>query len=382
MDYDPLRPYLHSRALRWSYPTMFGRPGDAWTNAVAELPVPELVRTLSEVGFEGILVDRDGYADDGAAIVAALTAELGADSGARATNRQVFFDLRAANEKAFARAAPGERERRRQEALNRPLLRWPDGFFPPEHDPGTTFRWCAGDCAIEIDNPAEHDARVIVSMRVSAGQAPASLRVTGDLWDEDIALVPGGTPISRALRVPAGRHWIRLRSEARRRSRRKIPGGSCFASTTRACARPTTRRERLAGAREGRQLGERVAIAGAVRDVAAVTRDEGSERLQIEPPQVAGTVANAGMGQRRGQPPDGGQLRQVAHRLRDDHRAARGAAQPGDDLVGAVGEMVEARADHDVVGVGIGSDSRLNQRTSAPRRRACITKSPLKSSPR
>jgi phosphoglycerol transferase len=214
MDYDPLRPYLHSRALRWSYPTMFGRPGDAWTNAVADLPVPDLVRTLSEVGFEGILVDRDGYADDGAATAAALTAELGADSGARATDRQIFFDLRAANEKTFAGAAPGERERRRQEALNRPLLRWPaDSFFPPEHDPGTTFRWCAGDCAIEIDNPAGHDARVIVSMRVSAGQGPASLRVSGDLWDEVIALVPGGTPISRALRVPAGRQWIRLRSD-------------------------------------------------------------------------------------------------------------------------------------------------------------------------
>ncbi len=81
MDYDPLRPYLHSRALRWSYPTMFGRPGDAWTNAVADQPVSDLVRTLSDVGFEGILVDRDGYADDGAAIVAALTAELGADAG-------------------------------------------------------------------------------------------------------------------------------------------------------------------------------------------------------------------------------------------------------------------------------------------------------------
>ena len=125
VDYDPLRPYLHSRALRWSYPTMFGRLGDAWTNAVADQPVPEMVRTLSDVGFEGILVDRDGYADDGAAIVAALAAELGADSGEQATDRQVFFSLRAANEKV----APGERERRRQEALNRPVLRWLDGLL-------------------------------------------------------------------------------------------------------------------------------------------------------------------------------------------------------------------------------------------------------------
>ena len=113
VDYDPLRPYLHSRALRWSYPTMFGRLGDAWTNAVADQPVPELVRTLSDVGFEGILVDRDGYADDGAAIVAALAAELGADSGEQATDRQVFFSLRAANEKVARRASANVGGKRR-----------------------------------------------------------------------------------------------------------------------------------------------------------------------------------------------------------------------------------------------------------------------------
>jgi phosphoglycerol transferase len=210
VDYDPLRPYLHSRALRWSYPTMFGRRGDAWTDAVADQPVPELVRTLSDVGFEGILVDRDGYPDDGAAIVAALAATLGADSGEPADDRRVFFSLRAASETVD----PGERERRRQEALNRPVLRWLDGFFLPEHEGTGTFRWCRGDCAIEIDNPAGHDARVTVSMRVSAGQPPASLRVTGDLWDEVIALVPDGTTIARTLRVPAGRHRLRLRSDS------------------------------------------------------------------------------------------------------------------------------------------------------------------------
>jgi phosphoglycerol transferase len=216
VDYDPLRPYLHSRALRWSYATMYGRPGDAWTSAVADEPAPDLVRVLSDVGFDGILVNRDGYADDGAAIVAALSAELGADSPAplRATDRQVFFSLRAVNEKAFSSMAPADRERRRQQALNRPLLRWLERFFPPEHDGPAPFRWCPGDCAIEIDNPGEHDARVIVSMRVSAGQPPASLQVSGGLWNEAITLVPDGTLISRTLLVPPGRHRIRLRSDS------------------------------------------------------------------------------------------------------------------------------------------------------------------------
>jgi hypothetical protein len=50
-------------------------------------------------------------------------------------------------------------------------------------------------------------------MRVSAAQPPALLRVTGDVWDEAITLGPDGAVISRTLRVPAGRHLIRLRSD-------------------------------------------------------------------------------------------------------------------------------------------------------------------------
>jgi phosphoglycerol transferase len=158
-DYDPLRPYLHARALRWSYPTMFGRSGDAWTSGVADEPVPELVRTLSDAGFDGILVDCRGYPDDGAEIVAALSVALGPDPTTRATDRYVFFDLAAAKERALAGLDQDERDRRRQEALDRPVLRWLDGFFAPEHDKDGFFRWCGGDCTLEIANPGARGAR-------------------------------------------------------------------------------------------------------------------------------------------------------------------------------------------------------------------------------
>src|SRR5580765_1136863 len=49
-DYDPLRPYLHSRKLRWSYPAMYGRTGDAWTSGVADQAAPEMIRILSDAG--------------------------------------------------------------------------------------------------------------------------------------------------------------------------------------------------------------------------------------------------------------------------------------------------------------------------------------------
>jgi len=34
-----------------------------------------------------------------------------------------------------------------------------------------------------------------------------------DFTPKTVTLAPGGTPIARTLRVPPGRHWIRLRSD-------------------------------------------------------------------------------------------------------------------------------------------------------------------------
>jgi hypothetical protein len=78
-----------------------------------------------------------------------------------------------------------------------------------------------------VDNPTGRDARVAVSMRVSAAQPPASLRVTGDVWNEALIVGPDGAVISRSLLVPAGRHLIHLRSGgapviAARESRRLV----------------------------------------------------------------------------------------------------------------------------------------------------------------
>ncbi|HEY7372024.1 MAG TPA: hypothetical protein VIF57_07570 [Polyangia bacterium] len=214
LDYDPLRPYLHTHTLRWSYPTMYGRRVDAWTSAAADQPIPEVVRTVAEAGFDGILVDRDGYDDDAAAVLAGLVAALGRDAATRRTDRYVFFDLRAEAERVFAGLDPDERARRRAAALDRPLLGWRDGFFAPELGPEGVFRWCSGDCTLELSNTSSRPLPVDLSMRISAGLPPAQLQVTSDLWTETIVLPLDGAAVSRPLLVPPGSHPIRLQCDS------------------------------------------------------------------------------------------------------------------------------------------------------------------------
>jgi hypothetical protein len=64
VDYDHVHPYLHSDDLRWSYGAMKGRPQDVGDDVAPA--------DAEAAGFDAIMVDRFGYADDGAAVESEL----------------------------------------------------------------------------------------------------------------------------------------------------------------------------------------------------------------------------------------------------------------------------------------------------------------------
>jgi len=67
VDYDEVRPYLHSDDLRWSYGAMKGRPEDVGDDIASPA-------AAAQFGFDAVAVDRFGYADNGAAVEAQLRA--------------------------------------------------------------------------------------------------------------------------------------------------------------------------------------------------------------------------------------------------------------------------------------------------------------------
>jgi hypothetical protein len=89
--YDHFKPYLVSHGLRWSYPAMSNQQF-RWQRLAATLPTAQLVPAMRGQGFDGVLLDRHGYADAGNALKAELVA-----SGAAVvleTNRYLAFDVR------------------------------------------------------------------------------------------------------------------------------------------------------------------------------------------------------------------------------------------------------------------------------------------------
>jgi phosphoglycerol transferase len=90
--YDHFLPYLASRTLRWSYPTLSGQQLQ-WQRGLFRLPERDWPAHLAGAGFRAVLIDRAGYADRGQAVAASLRSAPGVTTLAEHP-RYLVLDLR------------------------------------------------------------------------------------------------------------------------------------------------------------------------------------------------------------------------------------------------------------------------------------------------
>jgi phosphoglycerol transferase len=68
-EYEMLRPYFHTKTLRFSFGSNQGRPREDWQFIVEKLSPGEMVKTLEKYGFGAIYMNRRGFADGGEGLV-------------------------------------------------------------------------------------------------------------------------------------------------------------------------------------------------------------------------------------------------------------------------------------------------------------------------
>ena len=92
--YEPLRGYLHSVTLRWSYGAMKGRPSD-WSAQLAGQPLSYVLAAATAAGFDGLWVDPAGFEPaKAAAMRTTLEALLSQAPLVSPLGDLWFFDLR------------------------------------------------------------------------------------------------------------------------------------------------------------------------------------------------------------------------------------------------------------------------------------------------
>ena len=91
--YDPLRLYAVSHRIRWSYPAL-SNDQFRWQRAVGSVDPRRLPYQLAAAGFSAIVIDRNGYDDNAAAITAVMREGLDASSIIAGTERYIALDIR------------------------------------------------------------------------------------------------------------------------------------------------------------------------------------------------------------------------------------------------------------------------------------------------
>jgi phosphoglycerol transferase len=93
--WDPAKPYLSSRSLRWSFGSMLGRT-DRWHRSTERLPAMEMVERLALAGFSGIWIDRRAFSKvEAARLEADLTEAVAAPPEVSTRDRYCFISIEA-----------------------------------------------------------------------------------------------------------------------------------------------------------------------------------------------------------------------------------------------------------------------------------------------
>jgi hypothetical protein len=90
---DHIKPYLVSSHVRWSFPALSDSIVQ-WQQQVGRLPASLLPTALAGQGFTAIFIDRNGYPDDGAAMLKELGALDPAGALIAQNKRYAVVDIR------------------------------------------------------------------------------------------------------------------------------------------------------------------------------------------------------------------------------------------------------------------------------------------------
>ena len=211
VDYDHLRPYLHSDALGWSYGGVKGRAGD-WQIRLLDRPVDEVADMVALAGFDGLWVDGWGYVDG----LTQFEALLGQPDLWSPDLRQGFYDLR--GRRAELESLLGDESVRRTVAeLLEPVTASLSGFHGTEYLNGRRFNWAPRGATVHLTNPTGETRLVSVDFEVaSAVEGDWNMLVEGGGGSTEVELTTRGSRVELAVEVPSGGADLALVTDAPR----------------------------------------------------------------------------------------------------------------------------------------------------------------------
>jgi phosphoglycerol transferase len=215
--YSEAIPYLHSKKLRWSFGAMVNRKADLWQRTVSELPLVEQVNRLSYAGFNGILVDMEGYKKSDQNIPQELHDILHIEPLVSADKRYYFFDMSEYNLKLKSGIGEEKWDYMVNETLNPLIFEWTQGFSNLEGSPDLNWRWCGPTGELHITNPASQYKTISFETTFVTGYPEnSSLIIHTTNFTDTIEIKSSGTVYHKTISLSPGESTISFSCNAKR----------------------------------------------------------------------------------------------------------------------------------------------------------------------
>ncbi len=214
-DYELFRGYLHSKNLRWSYGGMKGRRNDLWQEAITSRPLDQMLENIAIAGFEGIYLDRKGFADEGKIIEGSLSELIGAPPIRSSNGRQLFFSLTQFANSLRAKYSEEEWKTKVDGVMNPLLITWNGGFSGLEGTEANNWRWCSSDGELHLDNGSEQEREISLEMVLISG-SEANMRISSPASTDLLKVSSEGSNYSKTIKVPPGRFTFQFHCDGKR----------------------------------------------------------------------------------------------------------------------------------------------------------------------
>lgn len=228
LDLDPLRPYLHSTDLRWSYGGVKGRALADWAASVSSEQTERMLVEIGAAKFGGLHVDRAGYtADADKKLEQELRGLLHTAPTVSPDNRFSFWNLHDFNNNLSHRYSAAQLDNIGSHTVAHPVLYWQADFAPPKIvNKKTTFASLNADPKLYFDNPRAEKTIVDLSFRLtSARKVSQALIRWPDGYVQTVSVGAGEVELSRRLDLPPGRSAVQSSVVPNAVERSSVPTG-------------------------------------------------------------------------------------------------------------------------------------------------------------
>jgi phosphoglycerol transferase len=214
-DYDHLRGYLHTDSLQWSYGAVKGRVPE-WQLRIDAQDTASKLKAITTMGFDGIYIDRWGYADNGAAVEFEIRGATGLEPMVSQDDRLVFFNLEPIADTLSG--IPDETRSAIAQTLTDPIqATYADGFQGVESDGLHSWSWASPQAKLNLLNPTQDTRHVVITMGLETGfKAPSNVTLRLPGFRRDAVVSAEGGCIRMEFDLPPGFTTMSLETDAAR----------------------------------------------------------------------------------------------------------------------------------------------------------------------